>query len=54
MRIDAYNQIQAVYQAQATRKPQATAKTGTSFVDNMQLLEAINPYLQPLNILGVL
>ena len=38
MRIDAYNQIQAVYQTQATRKPQATAKTnGTSFVDKLQL-----------------
>ncbi|MBR6390172.1 MAG: flagellar biosynthesis anti-sigma factor FlgM [Lachnospiraceae bacterium] len=37
MRIDAYNQIQAVYQAQAARKPQATAKTGTSFVDKLQL-----------------
>ena len=38
MRIDAYNQIQSVYQTQATRKPQATAKTnGTSFVDKLQL-----------------
>lgn len=37
MRIDAYNQIQSVYQAQATRKPQAAAKTGTSFVDKLQL-----------------
>ena len=37
MRIDAYNQIQAVYQAQSARKPQATAKTGTSFVDKLQL-----------------
>ena len=38
MRIDAYNQIQAVYQAQSARKPQATAKAGgTSFVDKLQL-----------------
>ena len=37
MRIDAYNQITSVYQAQAAKKPQAVAKTGTSFVDKLQL-----------------
>jgi len=37
MRIDAYNQITSVYQAQAAKRPQAVAKTGTSFVDKLQL-----------------
>ncbi|MCR5594764.1 MAG: flagellar biosynthesis anti-sigma factor FlgM [Lachnospiraceae bacterium] len=36
MRIGAYNQIQAVYQSQTVKKPQATAKTG-SFADKLQI-----------------
>ncbi len=36
MRIEAYNQIQSVYQAQTARKPAAAAKTG-SFADKLQI-----------------
>ncbi len=36
MRIEAYNQIQAVYQAQQVKKPQAAPKTN-SFADKLQI-----------------
>ena len=36
MRIGAYNQIQAVYQSQSVKKPQAAAKSG-SFADKLQI-----------------
>lgn len=37
MRIDAYSQIQQVYQTQKPQKTTSTAKTTKSFADNLQI-----------------
>lgn len=37
MRIDAYSQVQQIYQTQKPQKTTATAKTTRSFADNLQI-----------------
>ena len=37
MRIEAYSQVQQIYQTQAAKKPNAVTKTQKSFADNLQI-----------------